>query len=394
MVIVKSLLVVLLWLHVQCWTASSCTTSEQDCEVDSSSYLQRSVRDVSVSLQAVRTPEEEEEETHPGGEEEEEEEEEEHPGDVSTTRSAEVEGDPHIDTFDNQNYLLLKQGTFSLWSYSGTDAKILSANHLEKKLPVDFQLYAHYSGHASYTKGLMLVDNSGGAWKRVLEITSQDCKWRTKAGDSSWSTVDEPQMLSLPDANGDEMTAFKMEQSQNGETMMYVKLLMKIVDGSFKDVGNLYVTCKPGRHINTKIAMASKEDIDLVQGQLGTHGHTEAGEDHSSQEANLLEGMHQRMRSDSEFETTKSWTDLGGSETAASYLNEADAEGPSLFHTCSEQEKIAAKATCNKYLGEARPSDNLELLNFDNHVESCVFDVCHGGGEVAAQLAAEIIQAK
>eukprot|EP00438_Fugacium_kawagutii_P010001 Skav223128 [mRNA] locus=scaffold470:65205:92653:+ [translate_table: standard] len=82
MVIGKSLLVILLWLQVQCWTASSSTTSEQDCEVDSSSYLQRSVRDVSASLQAVRTPEGEEEETHPAGEEaaEEEEEEEEHPG--------------------------------------------------------------------------------------------------------------------------------------------------------------------------------------------------------------------------------------------------------------------------------------------------------------------------
>ena len=32
-----------------------------------------------------------------------------------------------------------------------------------------------------------------------------------------------------------------------------------------------------GYHINTKIAMTSKEDIGLVQGQVGAHGHTAAG---------------------------------------------------------------------------------------------------------------------
>eukprot|EP00438_Fugacium_kawagutii_P009539 Skav232320 [mRNA] locus=scaffold2697:264310:265023:- [translate_table: standard] len=237
----------------------------------------------------------------------------------------------------------------------------------------------------------MLVDSSGGERKRVLELTSNDCIWRTKMnGGASWSTVDEPQLLSFPDANGDEMTAFKMQSPKNSGNMMSVGLLMK-VDGIFKDIGDLYVTCKPGRHINTKIAMTSKEDINLVQGQLGPRGHTEAGEDRTH-EATLLQGMHQRMRSDSEFETSESWTDLGGSAAAAFYLNGADTEGPALYSVCSEQENSAATAMCKKYLGEASATDK-EFLSFQNHFESCVFDVCHGGGEDAAQLAAEIIQA-
>eukprot|EP00438_Fugacium_kawagutii_P005850 Skav231080 [mRNA] locus=scaffold524:406035:422683:- [translate_table: standard] len=241
--------------------------------------------------------------------------------------------------------------------------------------------------HTSYTKGLVLVDSSGGERKRVLELTSNDCIWRTKKnGGASWSTVDEPQLLSFPDANGDEMTAFKMQSPRkNSGNMMSVGLLMK-VDGSFKDIADLHVTCKPGHHINTKIAMTSKEDINLVQGQLGPRGHTEAGENRLS----LLQGMHQRMRSDSEFETSQSWTDLGGSEAAAFYLKGVDKEGLALYSICSEQEKTAATAICKQYLGEVSASDK---ESFQNHFESCVFDVCHGGGEDAAQLAAEIMQA-
>eukprot|EP00438_Fugacium_kawagutii_P002961 Skav204134 [mRNA] locus=scaffold4181:14256:14969:- [translate_table: standard] len=237
----------------------------------------------------------------------------------------------------------------------------------------------------------MLVDSSGGERKRVLELTSNDCTWRTKTnGSASWITLDGPQLLSFPDANGDEMTAFKIQSPKNSGNMMSVGLLMK-VDGIFKDIGDLYVTCKPGRHINTKIAMTSKEDINLVQGQLGPHGHTEAGEDRIHQ-ATLLQGMHQRVRSDSEFEISESWTDLGGSEAAAFYSKGADTEGPALYSICSEQEKAAATAMCKQYLGEASAGDK-DFLSFENHLESCVFDVCHGGGEDAARLAAEIIQA-
>eukprot|EP00438_Fugacium_kawagutii_P031726 Skav231802 [mRNA] locus=scaffold668:144677:145171:- [translate_table: standard] len=37
----------------------------------------------------------------------------------SSTSTAGGGGDPHMDTFDKQHYLLLQQGTFSLWRFSG-----------------------------------------------------------------------------------------------------------------------------------------------------------------------------------------------------------------------------------------------------------------------------------
>ena len=35
------------------------------------------------------------------------------------TSTGGVTGDPHVDTFDGQHYLLLKQGSFSFWHFSG-----------------------------------------------------------------------------------------------------------------------------------------------------------------------------------------------------------------------------------------------------------------------------------
>lgn len=312
---------------------------------------------------------------------------------VSTSSSGQIIGDPHIDTFDGQHYLLLKQGSFSFWRFSGSDAEIFSAkNHaLLKKLPVDFKLYAHYSGHTSYTKGLLLVDSSGATSpQRALELTSEDCLWRTKTKDTEWSAVEKPQLLSLPDADGDEMTAFRMTEPLHESGKMYVELLMKKTDGAFKKIANLYVRCKPGYHMNTKITMTSKEDIGLVQGQLGAKGHTAAGENHK---ASFLEGGR-RVRSDSEFGTSQKWTDLGGSAAAETYLSEVDEEGePAFLKDCSGQEKIEAEAVCKKYLGEP-PTHSADLHSFENRLDSCIFDVCNGGGEVAAELAADIFHAE
>lgn len=78
------------------------------------------------------------------------------------------------------------------------------------------------------------------------------------------------------------------------------RLLTKEVNSLFKKVATLYTRCKPGRvpeflkgcrlgrwgtdlshrgyHINVKISMSSKDDMNFVQGQIGVGGHTEAGE--------------------------------------------------------------------------------------------------------------------
>eukprot|EP00438_Fugacium_kawagutii_P025684 Skav211243 [mRNA] locus=scaffold717:80340:82669:+ [translate_table: standard] len=287
-----------------------------------------------------------------------------------STSTAAMGGDPHLYTFDKQHYLLLQQGTFLLWRFSGLDAEI-STPKLHKKRPVDFKIYAHYSGHTSYTKGLMLVDHSGAA-RRVLELTSEDCVWRTKGG-TWWSPVDEPQLVSTRDADGDEMTAFKMTESKVADQKMHlhVELLMKEVNG-FKKVAKLYTRCKPGFHINVKTSMSSKDDMKLVQGQLGVGGHTEAGEDSPS---NFL-GIQEKLRSDQEFLISQTWTELGGSQAGENYLNEVDEQGPAVLKACET------------------PTDEDKLQSFESHLQDCVFDVCNGGGEVAAQLAAEIIKAE
>ena len=39
---------------------------------------------------------------------------------------------------------------------------------------VNWQVYVHYSGLQSYTKGLLLVDSSGGSVRQMLELTSEE----------------------------------------------------------------------------------------------------------------------------------------------------------------------------------------------------------------------------
>ena len=39
---------------------------------------------------------------------------------TTSTTTGQLIGDPHIDTFDGQHYLLLKQGSFSFWRFSGS----------------------------------------------------------------------------------------------------------------------------------------------------------------------------------------------------------------------------------------------------------------------------------
>eukprot|EP00438_Fugacium_kawagutii_P001816 Skav203519 [mRNA] locus=scaffold687:139372:146857:+ [translate_table: standard] len=101
----------------------------------------------------------------------------------------------------------------------------------------------------------------------------------------------------VPDADGDEMTAFKMTAAAKGQKMN-VELLTKEENGSFKKVAKLYTRCKPGRylryHINVKVSMFSKDDMNFVQGQVGFHGHTEAGQGwkrHETESCNPLQSI-------------------------------------------------------------------------------------------------------
>lgn len=44
---------------------------------------------------------------------------------------------------------------------------------LRKSAPVDWQILAHYSGHLSFTRGLLLLDTSGSKYQ-AAEITAKE----------------------------------------------------------------------------------------------------------------------------------------------------------------------------------------------------------------------------
>ena len=83
-------------------------------------------------------------------------------------------GDPHITTLDGHHYTLMQQGIFSLWHLSGLETQFHSENGFVKTVPVDWQVYTRYAGHQAFTKGLLLVDKSGGAVRQIMEMTSED----------------------------------------------------------------------------------------------------------------------------------------------------------------------------------------------------------------------------
>ena len=190
---------------------------------------------------------------------------------------------------------------------------------------------------------------------------------------------------------GDEMTAFNMAKTTDGQKM-HVEFLMKAkapaqdtaIHG-FKKIGNLYASCKPHHHINMKMAMFSKEDVPFVKGQLGKHKKNDGA-------ISLLGTKGQKMQTDQDFLISNDWTELGGSVSAQAYLKHVDEEGVALLQTCSTEAEAAAKSTCTKFLGQPG-SGSKGPVNFNEMFEDCVFDVCVGGGEPAAELAAEILNA-
>ena len=300
-------------------------------------------------------------------------------------------GDPHLRTMDGEKYLLLQQGSFNFWHFSGLDAEAQFAG-IVKKIPLDFRVFTHYSGRKSYTKSLLLVDHSGPDYAKHqrLEITSKDCIWRSRTAESSWHAVDKPASF-VSDQDMDEMSAMRLGLSAGPDKPMHVELLMKD-KGSLRQIAKIVVVCRPDRYINTKLVMFHKEDFKYVTGQLGMH--TEKAEllQDSSKLGSLL-GEGQNGRTDSPFLTTQSWTDLGGSEYAAAYLSRVDEEGPAQFTAqllseCDKEREDEAKILCAKHLVRIPPAELEDIM------AECVFDVCREGGEVAAQLFAEIYTAQ
>ena len=247
-----------------------------------------------------------------------------------------------------------------------------------KKLPVDWQVYAHYSGQQSFTKGLLLIDKSGGSLRQMLEITSQDCKWRARKGNEEWTVVDPvdtPELISVPDGE-DYITGFDLSRTVTGphghRFPNRVRFNMNTKNGK-SDIAVLSLSCRPKHNMNIQVSMKRKRDQQFVDGELKV----------GRKSLSTLQ-----TSTDSDFRVDSKWQELGGSEQAASYLQRVDDHGasPSLLHShvCGDAEKAWAKDTCYRHLGEVDGT-------LADIFQGCIYDLCHGAGETQAELAAELL---
>lgn len=284
--------------------------------------------------------------------------------------AAAVDGDPHIKTLDGRRYTLMTQGTFSLWHYSGVEAELR-----RKKVPVDWEVYSQYSGHQSFTKGLLLVDKTGGSSRQVLEITAEDCQWRARKGNEEWTAVQNEEVLAVPDGN-DYVSGFIVTKKDGPKGHNHVRLNMQTKDGK-TDVAVLSLSCRPGHHLNLQMVMKRRNDAKFIDGQL-------------KPSRNVSRSL---LQTDSDFSMVASWQDLGGSAEAAAYFKRADDDQMpqlSLLATCSKADEFEAKQTCSKHLGHLQEGHD-EHADETAFLNDCIFDLCHGAGETAAELAAELL---
>ncbi len=280
-------------------------------------------------------------------------------GEVTTTEAPDappglVVGDPHIQTLDGVRYTLLKQGTFSLWHLSGLKTRFHSTHKgIMQTVPVDWHVYAHYSGDKSFTKALLLVDKTGGSLRQVLEITSNDCIWKGRTADIPWKVIDGQQLIHKPEENGLYLSGFNV-------TGNHVTFNMNTEHGN-TNVAKLVTSCRRHRHMDVKMKMRRMKYHQFVTGELSQH----------RKGLSIL----QTASSDYDYAISEAWEDLGGS-TEAEYLQQID----------KKDGVEAVQHLCEKHLGAPNGDAERAVL-----LEDCVYDICHGGEEVA-QLAGELLR--
>ena len=165
----------------------------------------------------------------------------------------------------------------------------------------------------------------------------------------------------------------------DGKTLKsYVKAAILInmnTPTGLADVVKLTVKCFPGYHMNYNVNMSNAKDLSFVGGELGGS----SGPKESQAFLQVGQGMIQ-MRSDSRFQYHQTWEELGGSASAALYLQDQDdsAEGFNLLTTpCTEADQQKATEICRK-----AGLKNEASLSF----AECVFDVCRAGGDALPEL--------
>jgi len=239
-------------------------------------------------------------------------------------------------------------------------------------------VYTHYSGHKSFTKGLLVVDQSGGTMRQMAELTSKDCQWRIKMPGQEWAPVKESELYFVPDGSSF-VTGFKV-----GLETKHLKMSMNTEHGK-TNVAGMFVSCRPSHHINLKMHMVREGtgDEKYVKGEMRGFKRRKAAN-------SMLQVNGQMAVKDEEYSVTHSWQELGGSRVAAEYFEAMDEPGQlsgQFLGTCGEADKKDAKKICAKHLGAKMEHATGADADF---FSDCVFDVCTGSGEVAAELAAEL----
>eukprot|EP00438_Fugacium_kawagutii_P016033 Skav233600 [mRNA] locus=scaffold2520:767295:767981:- [translate_table: standard] len=223
--------------------------------------------------------------------------------------------------------------------------------------------------------------------RQVLEMTSQDCKWKARKGNEDWKAANQPELISVP--NGpDYVTGFNLS-SANGVSgdkfLNRVRFNMNTMEGK-SDIAILSLSCRPGHNINLQIQMTRGTDRQFVDGEMKV-----ARKSFSTMQTSTdSEFSTMEMSTDSEFSVQDKWQELGGSEMAATYFQQFDTgnAGAFLQSSCSPAEEAQAKETCSKHLGgmvHGSADDSVFL-------KDCLFDLCHGAGETQAELTAELLE--
>lgn len=183
---------------------------------------------------------------------------------ISAQAAAQAIGDPHMKTLDGRSYTLLSQGTFLLWHLAmETEWPFQSGGESEVKTPVEWQIYAHYSGHQSFTKGLLLMDMSGGS-QQMLEITSQKCEWRARKGHQEWIAVKSAnsELISL-DAAGNAVATFNLVTTNGAKFHNQVHMNVKTRVGK-TDIAVLRLSCRPNHNLNLHLTMHRRRELSLL----------------------------------------------------------------------------------------------------------------------------------
>ena len=207
-------------------------------------------------------------------------------------------GDPHIHSLRGAHYTLLQQGVFVAWNFSKAVPApavpgVPGAAPAAAAAARGWQLLASYAGNSFTTQGLLLhPDRHSG---QSMEITAEDCSWRVKEKTSPWRKA-QVELLSAEDG----MTSLQVEKLHEklGETkMLRSAILLQMKSGSdMKDIGKLVVHCRPQNHLDFKITMFQKSDINHVGGELGV-----APDGNNNYHFLFSKQGMMRMRADQEF---------------------------------------------------------------------------------------------